>query len=499
MSEMSRRNFIKTTLAAAATITIAGTKSSGKVLGANGVINVAVIGLGGRVPGIKGGQGTAHVARYLELMKTKNVNITYLVDVDPRQCILPAKMIQAAKGPKPKTIQDFRVALADKDLDAISIATPNHWHSLIGILACQAGKDIYIEKPCSHNYFEGKSLVAAAKKYKRIVQHGTQSRAMTDWAKTVEIIKQNKLGKLTVARGLCYKPRPSIGYQQYSPPPKGMDFDLWLGPALQQHHHANLVHYNWHWFWDFGNGEIGNQGVHQMDVARWGIPAGTFPKSVISLGGRFLVDGKGQAEIDQGLTPNTQIAVFDYGTTQLIFEVRGMRTPSYEGQLVGNVFHMEGGHIAGPKGGAAFIAKGAKKPAPLPNVNGNFTRENNFANFLDTMRSRKAENLYAPIEEGHISSTLCHLANISYRLGHLVPLNGAKNPFGANKEANDTFDGMVAHLKANGVNLATESFQMGVKLEIDPKLPLLVKDPSAQELMTGAYRQPFVVPPEDKV
>ena len=288
------------------------------------------------------------------------VEITYLVDPDTRTFKKRLDQIAKNGGRAPATVQDIRRVLEDKEVDAISVATPNHWHALLTIWGCQAGKDVYVEKPCSHNVHEGRIAVEAARRYNRIVQHGTQSRSSRDWALAAAAIQSGKLGKLLVSRALCYKPRGSIGVKPITTPPEQLAFDIWLGPAQQQPYHANLVHYNWHWFWDFGNGDIGNQGVHQMDIARWLIPAAsssghgasaTFPKTVMSLGGRFGYH-------DQGQTPNTQISVMDYGDTQLIFEVRGLKTGKFHGRRVGNIAHLEAGTIVDGK----FFPR--EKPSP---------------------------------------------------------------------------------------------------------------------------------------
>ena len=348
MSHLSRRRFLGRTLAAAgvgAGFAIGGTKSSGRVLGANDTIRVGVAGLNGR--------GGSHVGEFAGM---KGVEIAYLIDPDTRTYAGRIKQIEAKGGATPQTVQDLRKALDDKNLDAISVATPNHWHALMTVWACQAGKDVYVEKPCSHNVHEGRVAVEAARKYGRIVQHGTQSRSEGGWAHVVEAIASGNYGKLLVARALCYKPRGSIGVKPNSTPPEQLDYNLWLGPAPDQPFNGNYVHYNWHWFWDFGNGDIGNQGVHQMDIARWMIPGATLPKSVFSLGGRFGYK-------DQGQTANTQVSVLDYGDTQIIFEVRGLKTDAYHGEMVGNIAHLEEGTIAGGK----FYPKGnPKKAEPLP-------------------------------------------------------------------------------------------------------------------------------------
>src|SRR5262245_4176905 len=252
MSKLNRRTFLK---AAAATTafplaTIAGTKSSGKVLGANDVIRVGVAGIHG--------QGNAHIGEYLKL---PGVQVTYLIDPDASLFESRSKPIKEKYGQEPRCVSDIRKALEDKELDAISIATPNHWHSLMTIWACQAGKNVYVEKPLSHNITEGRRCIEAARKYKVIVQHGTQMRSSTGKHNEIAAVQSGKYGKLLVSKGYCCKPRWSIGRKEISKPPEKLDFNIWLGPAAEQPFHANLVHYNWHWFWDFGNGDIGNQGV----------------------------------------------------------------------------------------------------------------------------------------------------------------------------------------------------------------------------------------------
>ena len=279
-ADLSRRQFLNRSLAAAsvgAGFAIGGTKSSGRVLGANDTVRVAVAGLNGR--------GGSHVD---EFGKMAGVAIACLVDPDTRTYEKRIRQVESHGGRTPSTVQDIRRVLEDKNVDVVSIATPNHWHALMTIWAVQAGKDVYVEKPCSHNVHEGRIAVEAARRHQRIVQHGTQSRSSKEWALAAEAVRSGKLGKLLISRALCYKPRGSIGFKPVAPPPPEVDFNLWLGPAPEQPFHANLVHYNWHWFWDFGNGDIGNQGVHQMDIARWLIPGPdgkgvTYPRTVTSV------------------------------------------------------------------------------------------------------------------------------------------------------------------------------------------------------------------------
>jgi predicted dehydrogenase len=486
MSHPTRRAFLKRTLAAAASVTIAGTKSSGRVLGANDTIHIAVAGLNGR--------GGSHVGEWTGM---KGVEISYLIDPDTRTYARRLRQISSKGGKEPQVIKDVRQALEDKNLDAISIATPNHWHALITIWGCQAGKDVYVEKPCSHNIHEGRIAVEAAKRFNRIVQHGTQSRSDSGMARVVDLIKSGQLGKLLVSRGLCYKDglgdprstRASIGYAPPRDPPKELDFNLWLGPAKEQPYHDNLVHYRWHWFWDFGNGDIGNQGVHEIDKARWAIPGATLPRSVLSLGGRL-----GHTQPDQGQTASSQIAIFDYGETQLIFEVRGLPSKPYRGQKVGNIFHLEAGTIVGNR----FYPKGSDKAEPLPNSDTAAKRDrrggNHFANFIAAVRSRKTEDLKAPILEGHYSAALIHLANASYRLGEQVPFNPRTKAFGDNKDAYETLARMEDYLKDNHVKLEETKYQLGRRLTVEPEYERVAGDDEANKLLTRNYRKPFVVP-----
>ncbi|WP_435010558.1 Gfo/Idh/MocA family protein [Tundrisphaera lichenicola] len=482
MAHQSRRRFLGQSLAAAAGVgfAISGTKSSGRIIGANDAIRVGVAGLNGR--------GSSHVGAY---SKMKNVEITYLIDPDSRTFDKHLKTIKSAGGSDPRTIKDVREALDDKNLDAISIATPNHWHALMTVWGCQAGKDVYVEKPCSHNVHEGRVAVEAARKYGRIVQHGTQGRSSKRWAEIAELVKSGHYGKLEASRGLCYKPRwqkplGDIGFKPDSTPPAELDFNLWTGPATEHAFNANYVHYNWHWFWDFGNGDVGNQGVHQMDIARWMIPGAALPKSVQSVGGRFGYK-------DQGETPNTLVTAFDYGDTQLIFEVRGLKADAYLGEKVGNILHLEAGTIAGGK----FFPKGSDKAEALAKVD-SLDREpegDHFSNFIAAVRSRKVDDLNADIQEGHYSSALCHLANISYRTGEPVEFASQTQPFAEGCLGGEAFARMKDHLATeNGLQLSGESYRLGRKLDFDPKVENFVGTPEANALLTRSYRKPFVVP-----
>lgn len=475
----NRRQFLQTSAAFGAAFVISGTKSSGRVLGANDRIRIAVAGLNGR--------GSSHVGAYLNM---DDVELAYLVDPDSRTFAKHLKTIDGKKrADKPQQIADIRQALEDKNVDAVSIATPNHWHSLMTIWSCQAGKDVYVEKPASHNIHEGRIAVEAARKYDRIVQHGTQRRSSSTWAGLAEEIKKGTFGKLLVSRGLCYKSRKSIGVKEASPPPAELDFNLWLGPASEQPHHGNLVHYNWHWFWDFGNGDVGNQGVHQLDVARWMIPGATLPTSVFSLGGRL-------GYVDQGQTPNTQLAIYDYGETKLVFEVRGLSTDEYYGQKVGNTLHFEDGTVITDKN---IFPKGGNNPEPLPKLTAQTTETkwegDHFRNFVNCVRSRKRDQLHADILEGHYSAALNHLANISYRLGEEASYDAESKAFGDDKTGYEMLARMNDHLsRDNGLKLAETKFRVGKTLKFDPKAERFIGSAEADAMLTRNYRAPFTVP-----
>ena len=490
MSRQTRRTFLKKTAAATAGIgvglTIAGTKASGRVLGANDTVRVGVAGINGR--------GQSHIGEFTGM---DGVQVTHLIDPDSRLFEPCTRSVQKRGKNTPKCFQDIRKALEDKDLDAVSVATCNHWHSLITIWSCQADKDVYVEKPCSHNPFEGRKCVEAARKHQRIVQHGTQSRGDKDWVRIVEIIKSGKYGKLLVSKAHASKSgngRWSIGYKQAKQPPEGFDFNIWLGPAPMQPYHENLVHYNWHWFWDTGNGEIGNQGVHQMDIARWGIPGATLPKSVISMGGRWVETPDYK---DQGQTPNMQLSVMDFGGTLLVFEVRGLvdekKGPTgklYRGR-VDNEFYLEEGAIIGNK----FYPRGKKQGESLPQVDIDRPTGNVFDNFIECVRSRKQENLMADILEAHYSAALCHLANISYRLGKPVPFGQGYEILGDNQQVRESVKAIEENLQVVlGMDLSKQTYTLGPKLGFDAQAEQFVGDAEANKLLTRPYRDPFVVP-----
>jgi predicted dehydrogenase len=464
----NRRAFLQTSAIVVAGSALAP-RSWSQVSGANNDIRVAVVGINGR--------GGGHLDEFRRL---PGVRVTALCDVDRR--VLDAR---AAKHPGVATYQDIRRLLESREIDAISIATTNHWHSLASIWACQAGKDVYVEKPCSHNVFEGRKCVEAARKYNRIVQHGTQQRG-GDGARFRALVQSGVYGKLLVSKGYCCKPRWSIGTKPAQDPPPHLDFNLWLGPAPQQPFHENLVHYNWHWFWDFGNGDVGNQGVHEMDVARWAI-GGTLPRSVVSLGGRYVNEPDFK---DQGQTPNQLVSILDFDGVLLLFETRGLvgKDPRYPNH-VANELYFEAGVVREGK----FFPKGAAQGEPLASVEVPRVEGGVFGNFIACMRTRKAENLCADILEGHRSSACCHLGNISYRLGKERRFEKPTD-LGSNAIVGDSIMTLLDNTRAIGVDPARTTLWVGPKLTFDAAAEKFPDHPAANQLLTRDYRPPFVVP-----
>ena len=385
------------------------------------------------------GQGNAHIQAYSAM---PNVEIAALCDVDQSVLDKRLKQVEDSGKKRPAAFTDIRKVLADKSIDAVSIATPNHWHALMGIWACQAGKDVYLEKPCSHNIFEGRQLVLAARKYSRIVQHGTNSRSTVALREAMDKINEGLLGDVYMARGLCFKWHDTIGRTPEEAVPAGVDYDLWTGPAPKHVFTRNRFHYNWHWFWDYGNGDMGNQGIHEMDIARWGLGV-NYPTKVSAMGGHFMFD-------DDQETPNTIVATFEFdehGKKKfLVFEVRHWMSNHEAGigeygdgkkypNTIGNLFYGSNGSMAIDGYGMykTFLGK-EQEPGPARNEGGS-----NWENFIKAVRSRKQSDLNAEIEEGHRSALLVHLANISYRLGRSVNFDAETLSCPGDREATQMF------------------------------------------------------------
>lgn len=477
MNRPNRRKFLKrvATGGIAASVTISGTKSSGNVIGANDRVRVAIAGINGR--------GQVHMGSFGAM---KDIEITHLVDPDSRLFGSRRAKVQRQTGQTPKCVQDIRTMLDDPTVDAVSIATPNHWHALMTIWACQAGKDVYVEKPCSHNIFEGRRMVDAAQKYSRIVQHGTQWRSDPKWQKYTADIRAGKYGKLKTTNIQIFRPRKSIGITKPVPPPRELDYNLWAGPAPANPYRSNLVHYQWHWIWDYGNGEIGNLGSHEFEMARWAMPENANPQSVVSLGGRFGYE-------DQGETPNTQLTLYDFGETKLVCQQRGLH---FDKQLKMSIdFHTEDGVIQEGK----FYPHGNKEGfeiegAPPSGLPENHARAH-FQNFVDCVRSRKTEDLASDVLDGHQTAVLAHLGNISYRLGEETSFSEHPTELAECELASESFDAMKHHLSgAGGVDLSKASYQLGPRLKFDAEKEEFVGTPEANRLGRGTYRDSFQLP-----
>jgi predicted dehydrogenase len=435
-------------------------------------LHVAVLGVHGR--------GGDHVAGFAG---RHNCIVTTICDADEAVIGPAMKAVEKVQGRAPRYEKDLRRVFVDPSIDIVTIATPNHWHSLAAIWALQAGKDVYVEKPVSHNVSEGRRVVEAARRYQRICQAGTQSRSMAGMRDAIAFLQSGKLGKVKVARGLCYKRRPSIGKVKGPQPiPKTVDYDLWCGPAPKKPLMRQRLHYDWHWVWDTGNGDLGNQGIHQMDICRWGLGKNELAREVISVGGRF-------GYVDDGETANTQICVFDYGDSELIFEVRGLPTPPYKKAMVGNVFHCENGCLVCPSYDSAVAYGNDGTEIARFRAGGD-----HYGNFVKAVRSRNHQDLNADILDGHLSSALCHLGNISYRLGTPQPFRKPAKGFGSDKAAYETLARMEEHLKEDGVPLDSTNYLVGARLALDPKAETFTNNSQANAYLTRDYRKPFVVP-----
>ena len=410
---MDRRSFVR---AAAA---FAAATRARPILGANETVNLAVVGVGGR--------GTDHINYFCDL---PNVRIAAVVDVNQAARERAEALVRKRQEHSPAQYADMRKAFESKEIDAVSIATPNHWHALSAIWACQAGKDAYVEKPASHNLREGRAMIAAARKYNRVVQVGSQSRSIAHKREAMQRLREGAIGEVYMVRGLCYRRRNSIGVTPEEPVPAGLDWDAFLGPAPKRAYTKNRFAYNWHWFWDTGNGDIGNQGVHEMDICRWALDLkpDAAPAFARSGGGKFVWR-------DDQETPNMQQASFDYpGATerQIVFDVRNLPTntelPGVAGKaVVGNlIFGSEGVMVLHPEGVQVYLGDDREKTVDEkyrePRV---WDPRPHMANFADAVRARDPKRLHADIADGVASAALCHYANAAYRLNRVVAVNPA--------------------------------------------------------------------------
>ncbi len=484
MSRLTRRDFIRNLTAAAAGVGFGSTssiKASSKILGANDDIRIAIVGLRKK--------GKEHLDIF---PKVPGVRIVALCDVDTEFLDFEARKFKD-RNEKVTTYRDYRKLLDDKEIDAVIIVAPDHWHALMMVWACQAGKDVYVEKPASHNIWEGRKMIEAAGKYKRIVQVGSQDRSDVGLQAAVEYIKQGNLGSIKLVRAISYNLRESIG--KVNGPqaiPASVDYNLFQGPAPLVPLMRKNLHYDWHWFWDTGTGEVGNLGAHNIDESRWAIGQQKIAPGAISIAGRLGID-------DDGQTANTQITFFDYKPVPMIYEVRGLRrrkglraSDHHRGTSFGMVVQCEDGYFRGGRGGGWAYDNNHKKIKQFPGDGGGGHQ----SNFIKAMRSRKVSDLRANMLEGHISASLCHMANISYRLGRNEPVEKIKEIIAGNNILKESFESCLVHLKANKVDLGREPLTIGPYLTFDRTNEKFVGEFSdmANMYIRRNYREPFVVP-----
>ena len=487
MRRVNRRTFLKGVAGAAgaaATLNLPVAGLRGAVLGSNERFRMAVCGLNGR--------GGSHIGGFGGL---DNVEIAYLVDPDARVLERRLKDLQEKTSGRYEVrgVADVRRALEDDTIDAVSVATPNHWHSLMTIWAAQAGKHCYVEKPASHDVYEGRVATEAWKKYGVVIQHGTQRRSSAGLAGLHAAIHAGKFGKLKISYGYCCKPRGGIGTQEPKDPPPHLDWSLWRGPAKVDEYHGNYVHYNWHWFWKTGNGDLNNQGTHELDVARWAIdPDQTHPVRVMAIGGRFQWK-------DQGETPNSMFAAAEYPNGQWVFfNVRNVNYKDYERQVENEYYFEDGGKIIGGR----YYPKGSTEGEKVSVPSGEVTPGGNWASFVAACRAGNPMMANGNMREAHLSCVLGHLMNNSYRLGEQAPFNKKAGRFGDDKDAHEHFMKLHAILEDGcGIPVDEAKYTVGPRLAFDPETERCSgpRSEEANELLRDPNRRGFRIPDADEV
>ena len=479
MSQTTRRGFLQDTGVKGASLLLLGTRASGNIIGANDRVRVGVAGLNGR--------GQSHIGGWLG---SDNVEIAYVADPDKKVLDRAVSVVSTKSEGRstPKGVPDIRAALDDGNVDAISIATPNHWHSLLTIWGAQAGKHVYVEKPMSHDVGEGRVAVEAQKKYGVVIQHGTQGRSNAKTAGLHEAIQAGKFGKLKISYGYCCKRRGTIGHKPISAPPENLDWNTWRGPAMIDEFHANYVHYNWHWFWKSGNGDLNNQGTHQLDIARWAVDTDqTHPVKAMAIGGRFQWN-------DQGETPNTMFGLAEYPNgQQVFFNVRNVNYDKYEQQVENQYYFEDGGKIVRGK----YYSKGSKDGETVSVPDGKVTPGGNWAAFIAACRANDPTMANGNVYDAHYGCVLGHLMNNSYRLGTKVPFNARAGKFEDNEDASEHFLKLHSTM-SDGVGLPEDGneYVVGPWLTFDPASELHTGDHAAEAnaLLKDENRKEFQVP-----
>lgn len=493
MSHFSRRDFLKHSATTSALVAGAGLLTSAssyaRVIGANDRVRIGLAGAGAR--------GGEHVGF---IKKVPNVDIVALADPESLKLGTMAARIEKEYSLKPVTYGDYRKMLENKDVDAVSITSCNHWHALMGIWAIQAGKDAFVEKPCCYNVFEGLQLLAAVNKYKQIVQHGTQRRSEAKWRKLVAAVHSGKYGKLIGAKVYVRRQRNSLGFKPITDPPATLDWDQWIGPAEMQPYHANLQPYNWHWFWNTGNGEIGNNGVHHFDIVRWALKA-KHPKSAISFGLNIIPDPLNNNK-DQRETPTVQFVLYDFDGIPVIYEACNLAGPKESWtRLEEAAFHTDRGLLRADPGrgtGVKFYADGKGKGEEVDVA---FEEPSCWIieNFVNCVRDRDASKLCAPISEGFPSTSVCHWGNLSYRSGGEAPLAKAREAVGNTSFMQNAIDEVYANLKnvLKDVDVEKLPVMLGSKILVDGEKGQSLDNPKANLFLKRQKpRAGFVVPEE---
>lgn len=498
MSKLNRRRFIQSTLAAGASLT-AAPYIMRSAASPNETIGVAVVGIGGR--------GNSHIGGFIA---DKRTEVRFIVDVDEKIGAYRAAEIERKQGKAPIVVMDMREAFDAKEVDVFSTATPNHWHALAGIWAMQAGKDAYIEKPVCHNIAEGTALIAAARKYGRICQVGTQCRSNPAIIDAVAFLQSGGIGEVKFARGLCYKRRKSIGALGNYPIPGEVDFDLWSGPATYSDPKLTRerFHYDWHWQRHYGNGDLGNQGPHQTDIARWGLGLDRHPNSVISYGGRlgYQAEQENPDFVDAGDTANTEVSIYDYGDKCIVFETRGLSVDDSDDEEINKLFHSNKGNRIGVifYGSEGYLVHRTYTHCVAYDKKMNVIKEfkgggDHYGNFIDACISRNHKDLTADVREGHLSAAISHLGNISYYMGenNKVSVDQLKKTLGKVGGLDDnlaTLNRTIQHLVKNGVDLNKYPVSLGPHLKFDPVKEIFPESKEATEWITRQYRQGYTCP-----
>ncbi|MCS1411213.1 MAG: Inositol 2-dehydrogenase [Verrucomicrobia subdivision 3 bacterium] len=502
MSKVNRRRFIEASVAAGAGII--AMPYIGRVQGANEKLGAAVIGVGGR--------GNSHLGAFVNDARTE---VRVIVEVDEKIGNYRCNEIEEKQGKRPVLVNDMRHAFDSTDVNIMSTATPNHWHALAGIWAMQAGKDAYIEKPISHNIAEGSALVAAAKKYKRMCQVGTQCRSNPAIINAMSFLHDGGIGELKFARGLCYKRRKSIGSIGDYEIPENIDFNTWSGPATYTDPKLtrSRFHYDWHWQRHYGNGDLGNQGPHQTDIARWGLGVDAHPNAIISYGGRlgYQAERNDPHYVDAGDTANTEVSIYDYGDKCMVFETRGLDVTNSDDEEINKLFNQTKGNKIGVifYGSDGYLVQRSYTHCIVYDKQFKVVKEfkgggDHFGNFIKACQTRDASKLNSDAWEGHLSAGVSHLGNIAYYLGEQnhVSVDEAKKILSDVKSLDDnltTLDRTVKHLKKNGVDLNKHPISMGPLLKFDPKREVFPESSAATALLTRTYREGFICPTADRV